>query len=237
MDRWELPVGLATGNDIFARLFTEMAHERGWQIPRDMAIISCLNEASLCEKPRPALTSVEIGYERIGYEAARLLETLMDETAATKGKASAATRSRGARRSEKPRHVIIPPVGVVVRESTDFFGSSDEFVTQAQTYIAQHCHEHLEVRDVAEHFEVSTKTLQTRFAAVLKHTVAEEICRIRLEKAKRELVSGRRPINDIAMRAGFGSNAQMCAVFRREVGISPRQYRKERAVPHGRQRS
>jgi LacI family transcriptional regulator len=211
-----------------------MAHERGWQIPRDMAIVSCLNEAALCEKPRPALTSVEIGYERIGYEAARLLDELMTEAAHAKPKRAAAPRARGAKPSGPPRHVILQPVGVVVRESTDFFGSDDEFVTKAQAYIAQHCHGHLEVRDVAAHLDVSTKTLQTRFASVLKHTVADEIRRIRLEKVKRELVSGRRPIKEIAARAGFTSSALLSAVFRRELGICPRQYRKERTVPHGR---
>ena len=40
-----------------------------------MAIIAGRNEETFCERPRPALTSVEFGYERVGYEAARLIKS------------------------------------------------------------------------------------------------------------------------------------------------------------------
>jgi LacI family transcriptional regulator len=47
-----------------------MCRQQGWRVPHDVAIIAGMNEESLCEHPRPSLTSVELGYDRIGYEAA-----------------------------------------------------------------------------------------------------------------------------------------------------------------------
>jgi hypothetical protein len=36
-----------------------------------VAMIVGSNEETLCDHPRPSLSSVQMGYERIGYEAAR----------------------------------------------------------------------------------------------------------------------------------------------------------------------
>lgn len=234
LDRWELPIGVATGGALFARRLAQMCHERGWRVPQDVAIVAGSNEETFCEKPTPSLTSIEIGFERVGYEAARLLERLMDQGMPSSGETPSRKRRISKGPAAKPEHVILPPIGMVVRESTDFFASHDAMINEAQAYIAQHCHFQLGVQDVADHLCVSTKTLQNRFAAVLKRSVAQEIRRVRIETAKRELTSSERPIREIAIRAGFASNARMCVVFQKEVGVSPTQYRNDRAVPQAR---
>ena len=226
MDGWELPIGVACATDVFARLLAQMARERGWRIPADVAIVGGTNEEQLCENPRPSLSSVEMGFERIGYETGRMLDAMMDE----------AEQKRGRREPEpepepeptKPVHVILPPVGVVARESTDFFAVDDALIAQALAFIADQCHMHLDVGDIAEKLCVSVRTLQYRFARVLSRSVAQEIRRVRIEKAKRELTSSDRPISEIATRAGFTSNARLCEAFKREVGVTPGAYRGQR---------
>ncbi len=231
LDRWDLPIGVATGGAPFARRLAELCHERGWKVPQDVAIVSGANEENFCERPHPSLTAVELGYERIGYEAARLLESLMGNPKPSHGKGSARTRPGSKHAGTHPKHVILPPVGIIVRESTDFFASDDSMINTAQAYIAEHFHEPLGVGDIARHIDVCTKTLQNRFSAVLKRSVAQEIRRVRIEAAKRELSSTDLPIAEIAVRAGFATNIQLCAVFRREVGVSPSDYRNTRSVP------
>jgi LacI family transcriptional regulator len=226
MDTWSLPIGVVSPTDTYARLVAQMAHERGWRVPEDVAIVGGMNEEKLCDSPRPMLTSVEMGFERIGYEAAKLLDALMAVGRA--GQAALTAENQPA--PGKAIHVTLPPVGVVVRESTDFYASGDDIVSQAQAFIAAQCHSHLEVTDVAAKVAVSVRTLQNRFAEAIKRTVAEEIRRVRLEKVKRELVGSDRPIHDIAVRAGFPSNARLADVFKREVGVTPRAYRDERKV-------
>lgn len=66
-------------------------------MPEDIAIIAGTNEELFCEGLRPTLSSVEMGYERVGYEAAKLLDRLID------GKA----------RTAQP--LFIPPQGLVER--------------------------------------------------------------------------------------------------------------------------
>ncbi len=214
MDRWVLPIGVAIPADDYARHVAQMAAERGWRVPEDMAIVGGMNEEHLCENPRPTLTSVEMGFERCGYEAAKMLESLMD-----------------ARRPEEAKQLYLPPVGIVVRDSTDFYASGDDVVSKAQAFISSHCHTHFDVGDVAAKVCVSIRTLQNRFHEALHRTVAQEIRRARLEKVKRELVGSDRSIHEIATRAGFPSNSSLSIVFRRETGMSPREFRNARTVP------
>ncbi len=226
MNGWELPIGLGTASDSIARLMAQLIHGRGWRVPEDVAIVGCLNDEQLCESPRPTLTSIELGYDRIGYEAAKLLERLMDEAGAAR---KLGKKPLLGRRSEKPPspacHVVLPPVGMVVRESTDFYAARDEVVAQSQAFIAANCHRPIGVMDVAEKASVSIRTLQDRFSKVLGRKVTEEIRRVRIEKAKRELAWSERSIHEIAVRTGFSSNGRLAEAFRRNVGVSPSEYR------------
>jgi LacI family transcriptional regulator len=213
MNAWKLPLGAATASDTLSRLLAQIAHERGWRVPEDVAIIGARNEEHLCERPRPCLSSIDIGYERIGYEAAQMLDRLM----------------RGETMTGVPR-IAVPPVGVVARESTNFYAADDPLVAEAQALIAQQCHTHLEVTDVAKQLCVSPKTLQLHFAAALRRSVAQEIRRVRIEKVKRELSTSDLSIHEIAKRAGFPSNTRLSEVFKREVGMTPSEFRGERSL-------
>ncbi len=231
MDGWELPIGVGAINDNFARNVAQLAHERGWRTPEDVAIVGGLNEEKICETARPTLSSVEFGFERIGYEAARLLETLMDEADAARARRKKSLLGRKSLSPlADPIQITLPPIGVVVRESTDFFAANDDIVAKAHAFIAAQCHTRLEVNEVAAKLCVSPRTLQNRFTEVLRRTVGEEIRRVRLEKAKRELTSSDRSVHEIAIRAGFSCNTRMTEAFKREMGVTPRQYRKQRKI-------
>jgi len=284
MDSWKLPVGVASGTDGVVRFIAQMCRERGWQMPRDVALIGSRNEEQLCEQARPELSSVELGYQRVGYEAARILDGLMNEGERREPGKSLGPWVSGAGRPNSPqsprsregllsagkgtgalpredvfrasrsqeilsegkgsgalarlpedegivRHVLLPPVGVVTRESTDSFATDDPLVAEAQAFIVEQCHTALDVADVAEKVSVSAKTLQNHFARVLERTVAQEIRRVRVEKAKRKLAGSALSIHEIAIEAGFTSNARLCEVFKRDVGVSPREYRRQWKTP------
>lgn len=227
MDTWRLPIGVAVVTDMFARQLVTLCHERHWRVPGDVAIVGGNNEEKLCEMPRPSLTSIEIGYERVGYEAARLLERLMDEADARRSAGQKAVTHDPQR---APNHISLKPVGIVVRESTDFYAAEDELVTRALAYIARQSHTSLSVGDVADSLGVSSKTLQNRFREALNRSVAREIRRVRIEKAKRELADSNHSIEEIARRSGFASRTRLYEVFRRELDVTPSAYRKQRKL-------
>lgn len=232
LDNWKRPIGLASTGDDILRVVMQMCLVRGWQIPDEVAVIGTGNEILLCEQPRPSLSSVEVGFERVGYEAARLLDGLMTQAYRDENSGRPMQiRQRVTSHPVAPMHVTLPPVGIVVRDSTSSFLAEDLLVAAAQKFIAAHCGRRMGVNTVAAELSVSPKTLQKHFALSLKRSVAQEIRRARIELAKRELAEGKRAIHEIAKLAGFKSNVSLAVIFRREVGLTPSQYRAQRSLP------
>lgn len=230
MDQWILPIGVFVYSEALGRQVTQMCMERGWHVPGDVAIIAGHNQETICELPRPSLTSVEIGYDRIGYEAARLLDQLMDDAEAAKKKKKKTPQRQSTSQSQQPAspaHLLIPPVGLVIRESTDFYAVDDPLIAEALSYIAKSCHRNIGVGDVARAVITEPKTLQRRFGKVLGSSIAQEIRRVRIERAKRELAQGDRSLKEIARQCGFGPRMRMYEVFRRELNLCPSEYRKQ----------
>jgi len=210
MEDWRPPIGAYVGSESHGRMVAQMCHNRGLRVPEDVAIVAGRNEEAFCEHPRPTLTSVEVGYQRIGYEAARLLDRLMD--------------------GEPPpaEPIFLPPQSLIVRESTDFFAVDDELMASALEFIAANSHRPIGPDDVARAAATETRTLQRRFRKYLNRPIATEIRRVRIERAKRELAQSGRPLAAIARDVGFGDPMRMYEVFRRELGIAPSRYRRER---------
>ncbi len=212
MESWQPPIGVYVGSDGVGRTLAQVCLRHGWRVPEDVAIIAGENEETLCNNPRPSLTSVELGHRRIGYEAARLLDRLMD--------------------GEEPpaEPILLPPVGLVVRESTDFFAVDDPLVAEALAFIAAKSHLPIGPSDVAEAVITELRSLQRRFRKYLDRPIADEIRRVRLERAKRELTQSKRPVAEISRAVGFGDTMRMYQIFRRELGVTPSDYRRERQV-------
>lgn len=212
MDKWQTPIGVMVGYEDCGRLIVQMCHERGWRVPQDVAIIAGQNEETLCEFPRPSLTSIEFGYENVGYESGKLLQSLME----------------GGNRPAAP--VRVPPQGLVIRESTDFFAAEDELVAASLEFISANSHRHIGQDDVSRAVNAETRALQLRFRKILDRPIVAEIRRVRIERAKRELAQSKRRLSDIAHDVGFGKAKRMYEVFVRELGVTPTEYRKQRRI-------
>ncbi|MBT3201694.1 MAG: substrate-binding domain-containing protein [Phycisphaerales bacterium] len=225
MEELKPPIGVFVGADDEGRMVAQMCRNRGLRVPEDVAIITGDNEETFCERLRPTLSSVEVGFERIGYEAAGMLHRLMDDN----------KRSGGAGGKETPEHILLPPQGLVVRESTDFYAVDDEVVAAALEFIAAQSHRPIAPADVARAVITEQRTLRRRFSKHLGRSIAAEIRRVRIERAKRELTQTEQSIAAIARDVGFGKSMRMYEVFRRELGVTPSGYRKQRQIENGTQ--
>lgn len=215
MSRWTPPIGVYVSQEVCGRLVVQAGHRHGWRVPEDVAIVAGKNQETLCEQPRPTLTSIEIGYDRIGYAAAELLDRLMA------GQAAPAVPIR------------LPPHGLVVRESTDFFAVDNPVVATALAFISANSHRRIGPDDVAAAVGAETRTLQNYFRKTIQRPIATEIRRVRIERAKRELAQSDRTLDAIAHDVGFGTIQRLYEVFRRELGVSPGEYRVRRQLRSG----
>jgi LacI family transcriptional regulator len=201
------PVGILAHNDVRGRHVADACRRLGLNVPEEVAVLGVDNELPHCEMCNPQLSSIITDAGRAGFEAASLLARMMDGDA------------RG------PMQVSVPPLGIVTRQSTDVTATSDQRVAKAARYIREHACNGIDVGDVLRHIVISRTALDNRFIACLGRTPHEEILRVRLKRAQELLAKTDFSIEAIAGRTGFRHGQYLGAVFRREFGQTPGEYR------------
>ncbi len=81
------------------------------------------------------------------------------------------------------------------------------------------------VDDVVEELKISRRRLEQRFQSALGRTPAAEIRRARIERARHLLEATDVPLSQIAFDCGFTDAPRLSKVFRREMRMTPSQYR------------
>ncbi len=207
---WERPLGVFTVQDVFSRYLANACQRAGLRIPDEVSLIGCGNEPLLCTQPEPSLSSIDMGFERVGFEAAALLDRLMEG------------------RPAPAAPLLVEPRELVVRRSTDVSVVDHPLVAAALRFIVENSHKGIRVDDVAGHVHTSLRSLERHFRKATGRTMTEEIARLRLERAKRLLVESDEPIKQLASDCGFSDPAYFHRVFLQGEGISPGEYRRRR---------
>ena len=104
-------------------------------------------------------------------------------------------------------------------------GLQDGDVHRAAQYLREHAGEPITVPDVAEHLHVSRRWLERHFRKVFGHTPHAELHRARVELARKYLLETSWTLAKVAHAAGLTSASYLNAVFRREVGLTPVEFR------------
>jgi len=213
------PVGVMAANDNYAALTATACHVAGIEVPHDVAITGVDNDEVFCELAAPPITSVAADHYTVGYEAAKLLASMMD------GRGPSPPGAASGRKAADWVAIEVPPRGIVERRSTEFQAARDPDVAAAVQLIRERYQSPLTVGEVAERLAVSRSTLVRRFSAVLGHGFHDELVTARLREAKRLLADTDLPLEDVAANCGFGLPQQMNRVFRSRLGVSPAAYR------------
>lgn len=209
---WPPSLGVMVANDLLCRYLAEACRERGLVMPRAVALVGTGNEILVDTATTPTLSSIDYGFERIGYRAAELLDALMD----------------GAPEPTQP--IRLAPVSLVARQSSDAFVVEDEMVAKALQFITDHLHQDIDVVQVADHVTTTRRTLSRRFHDSLGMTIHDAITQLRLDRVKRQLVETTAVLKTIAKECGFRDAIHLCKVFQRVEGTSPSEYRAARSV-------
>ncbi len=206
---WKLPIAVFAPYDEYISILQDIARVvHGITAPQELALLGCNNERVICESPGRSISSIDRNYEKVGFEAARLLDCLMAGEPAPAGP------------------ITIEPMGLIARGSTDVTVSQDPLIARTLRYLANNCDHALPVRDVAEAMSVPLRTLQRQFSQKLGRNIGQELDYLRLERAKRLLLQSEEPIRIMAKQCGYSGFQQMQRAFRRAEGMTPNQYRK-----------
>ena len=195
-------------NDTAATQMLEDCRRHNIGVPGQVAVLGVDDDEMAGFVANPPLASIATRARELGYEAARLLDRLMN------GGAPPARRLRLG-----PKHVI-------VRALADADAVTDPDVAAAIEFIRQNSQRNINVDDVLTHVQLSRRTLERRFGTALNLSPLEYIQRVRVARARLLLSDTSLRIRDIAIRAGFGDLTRFNIIFKREVGCTPHEFRK-----------
>lgn len=201
------PLGLMACNDIRGQQVLNACRSSGVAVPDDVAVIGVDNDEVLCELSDPPLSSVLANTEKIGYEAAALLSRLMNGSSPPK------------------QPVVVGPLGIVTRRSTDVLAVDDRHVATAVRFIRERACEGMDVSDVLRAVPLSRSMLERRFAQVLNRSPKEEIMRVRLNRAKQLLTETDFPLPLVAEKIGLEHAEYLNVIFKKKIGMTPARYR------------
>ena len=95
-------------------------------------------------------------------------------------------------------------------------------------YISTNVDEDITLADLARVGGQSPFHFARKFTLAMGVSPKRYVSRMRLDKAMAELAAGRLPLAQIALNAGFSSQASFTRAFRRATGMTPLEYRRRR---------
>jgi len=202
------PVGVFTWNASMAREAIYACLADGLLVPDEVAVMSGSEDDLLCEASPIPISAVMPAAQQIGFRAAELLEEI-----------------RLGRKS--PREpLLIPPLQVINRQSTDALMLKDKVLTRALNYLRQSDPRDIRIVDLARQAGVGRRVLERRFREMLQRSPADEIRRARLDCARKLLAETDLPISTVAEASGITTQSYFTSVFGEHFGMTPLQYRK-----------
>ena len=216
VSRWLLdlpkPVALFACDDYYALQITEVCKMYNIDIPGDIAVLGVDNDNLLCNISDPSLSSIELDVENGGYEVGKLLHQFIEK------------------KITAPVDVIIKPVRIVARGSTERFAVSDKYIGQVLDYIDENYRNPLSVDDLIRIIPYSRRVLEKKFKGETGMSVYQYIQQQRIDKFASLLIATHLPLVEAAANAGFTDYKNISRIFVKMKGMTPLQYRKRFAI-------
>ena len=213
------PVGIMASNDMRGQHVLDACTRMSIAVPEEVAVIGCDDDEILCELSNPPLSSVIPNPQRIGYEAAELLHTMM-------------TSGSAARKKYFNERRAVGPLGVTTRQSTDVLAIEDPLIASAVHYIREHACTGLTVEQLLDNVEISRSMLERGFRRYVRRSPHAEIRHVQLKRVCQLLSETELPLDQIAELTGFKHPEYLSVVFKREMSETPGRYR-QRAAAQG----
>lgn len=203
------PLGLMACNDMRGQQVLDACRAAGLGVPDEVGVVGVDNDEVLCDLSDPPLSSVVPNTERIGFEAAALLDEMM------------------AGKETPLAPVYVDPKGVLARRSTEALAIEDRQMAAAVRFVRERACEGIDVSDLVKAVPLSRSTLERRFIKVIGRSPKDEIMRVRLNRAKQLLVETNFSVEFIAEKIGFERSEYLSRIFKKKVGTTPLHFRRQ----------
>ncbi len=214
IQRLPMPIGIIAATDSRARLILQACEKLNIMVPDKVSVIGIDDDEVARSLTRVSLSSVAQGSKEMGYCAARMLHK--------------AIKFRSANVKESVMHyprVLVEPLKVISRQSSDFHALKDQYVIQAMHFIRNNACKGIKVEQVLDFVGISRSNLELRFKEERGHSIHQEIHDMKIDRACTLLATTSLPIVEIADMSGYPSLQYMYNVFKKNLSITPKDYR------------
>lgn len=209
------PTALMACDDNLGNRITEICKVNNISVPGKIAILGVDNDEVICNLSDPPLSSISHDIVKGGYKAAELIEQMLED------------------KNMKHNDVVLEPICVIDRSSTDFYPNTDKYIYTVLEYIHKNYSTNISVSDLVKLVPLSRRLLEIRFKNVTNQSIHKYIFNLRIEKFTQLLVDTDAPITELATEVGFGNLKNLSRQFKSIKNMSPAEYRKAQKVENG----
>lgn len=206
------PTALMACDDNQGNRITEICKVNNIKVPDKIAILGVDNDEIICNLSDPPLSSISHNIVRGGFEAAELIDRLLNDEENNR---------------QDMQDVVIQPINIVNRLSTDFYSTTDMHIHTVLKYIHQNIASDITVSDIVKQVPLSRRLLEIRFKQVTQQSIHKYIFNLRMERFAQLLLASDAPIADVAEQVGINNLKNLSRQFKILKKVSPNEYRKE----------
>ena len=201
------PVGIMACNDLRGQHVLEACQALSVSVPEEVAVIGVDNDRMLCDFCNPPLSSVIPAAEKIGFEAAKMLDQLM----------------RGEALSERTKWM--DPLGIEERQSTEVLAIDDPDIVAALKLIRNRACAGLTVAEILREVPIARSVMERKFRKYVGQSPQAHIRSTQVKRACELLRDTGLNLPEIAALTGFKHPEYFSVVFKRLVGTTPGKFR------------
>ncbi len=180
----------------------------GLAVPEEIAVLGVDNDELICTLCEPPLSSIILNTHKIGFEAARMLDLLMNG-------------------EELPaREILVEPIGIMARQSSDVLAIDHVDVAKSLRYIREHACTGLTVDDLLKQCNLTRSVMERLYRKYLGHSPQQEIRLVQIKRVKELLLETEMSLHQIAAVTGFEHSEYLSVMFKRIAGMTPGDYRR-----------
>ncbi|MBB01435.1 MAG: XylR family transcriptional regulator [Planctomyces sp.] len=203
------PFAVMSCNDLRGKHVIDACAALGLSVPEQVAVLGVDNGEQLCNLCSPPLSSVIPDAEEVGFRAAELLAQLMTG-------------------ADLCPEIMIPPIGIATRQSTDAMAVSDPDMAKALNFIRENACRNIRVQDVVDNVSISRSTLERQCRQHLGRSPQGQIRYEQVKRVRELILRTELSLEEIAYRCGFEHAEYMHVVFKRITGTTPGALRQRR---------
>ncbi len=108
-----------------------------------------------------------------------------------------------------------------------------ECVKQIKHYLVSHLDQQLTLNELSRQFGISLTAMKTCFKGVYGTTIFSFVRGYRMQIAAQMLLEGKENVTEVAGRVGYSNASKFAAAFKKELAVSPMQYKKNCLIGAG----